>query len=89
MLKIKKDMVLQETSLQSFVVPVGKMSEEFHGMLRLNKTGVLYWRALEKGASKEELVRLALDTFDDIDEKKAAGDVEEFLDSIRPYLEEF
>ncbi len=80
-MKIKKGFILREVSGSFVVVPVGKASKEFKGLITLNETGAFLWEKLANGAIKEELVEAMLSEYDapkDVIEK----DVEHFIKLI-------
>ncbi len=55
-MKIKKGFVLRVVGGQSVVVPVGKMSKDFHGMINLNETGAFLWKFFAEEHTAEEAV---------------------------------
>jgi len=81
-MKVKKDFILKEVANQFVVVPVGKASVNFNGMLTLNKTAKLLYEALEKDQTVEDLVALLTDTYD-ISEEFAKRDVLAFLEVLK------
>lgn len=81
-MKIKKGFLLRSLDQEHIVVAIGEASMEFNGMIRLNNTGVLYWKELEKGCTKEDLVSVTLEHYAEADEETVRRDVEEFLDTI-------
>jgi hypothetical protein len=50
--------------------------------LSTNPAGTVLWRELEKGATRERLIQALLDEFE-ITEKRAAADVDAFIDDCR------
>jgi hypothetical protein len=72
---------------QNYVVPTGDMAREFHGMIRLNETGVCYWKELEQGITREELVGKMLEWFPALDRQTAESDLDEFLGVVGFALE--
>ena len=87
MIRAKKGFILRRWGQEYMVVPVGKASREFNGMIRMNETGAFYWQELEKGATKDGLVKKMLEKFADLEEATARRDLEEFLDTIEIALE--
>ena len=57
-MKIKRGLCLQTVADGYVVLPLVAAAESFNGMITLNETGVLLWRTLEKGCTKEELVKV-------------------------------
>lgn len=87
MLKIKKGFILRKLGTEHMAVAIGEASKEFNGMIRLNETGAMYWKELENGTTKEELVAKTLEQYEGVDEETAQRDVEEFLESISVALD--
>ena len=53
--KIKEGFVVRTVAAQTVAVPVGKRTTELHGVITLNESGCILWKALEKGADIEQL----------------------------------
>ncbi|WP_251208935.1 PqqD family protein [Acetatifactor aquisgranensis] len=87
MIKTKKGFLLRRLGKEYMVVPVGEASKDFNGMIRLNETGAFYWQELEKGITKNELVRNMLERFEGLDEETACRDLKEFLAIVEVALE--
>ena len=87
MIKIKKGFLLRSLGDEQIAVAVGEASKAFNGMIRLNKTGALYWKELEKGTTEDALAEKTLEQFDGADADTVRRDIKEFLESIRPALE--
>ena len=81
-MKIKKGFVLRELAGQYVVVPVGKASKNFNGIIYLNETGSFLFEQLNKKKTSEELIKSLLDAYD-IDEETARNDVNEFIDNLK------
>ena len=86
-MKTKKDYIIKKVGSGFVVVTVGEASKEFNGMIRLNETGAFIWKQLEMGATEEELLKLMLERYDDLDEEAAKADLGELLDKIAFSLE--
>ena len=54
-MKIKGDYILREVAGSHLVVPIGMAVADFNGVITLNETGALLWKALESGADKQSL----------------------------------
>ncbi len=78
-MKIKDGYLLKEVAGAHVVVPVGNIS--FNGMLSLNETGVLIWKNLETGCTKEELTNAFLAEYD-VSKETAEKDISVFLDKL-------
>lgn len=48
-MKIKSDYLLRKVADSYVVVPVGKATVDFNGMINLNETGAFLWQQLQKG----------------------------------------
>ena len=81
-MKLKEDLILREMAGMWVVVAVGAASVDFGGMLTLNESGMLLWKALEQGADRAALTKTLTDEYE-VDAQTAAADVEKFLTTIR------
>ncbi len=81
-MKLKKDLILREMAGMWVVVAVGAASVDFGGMLTLNESGMLLWKALEQGADHAGLVKTLTDEYE-VDDATASADVDRFLTTIR------
>ena len=77
-MKIKKDFILRKVADSYVVVPVGKLTLDFNGIINLNETGAFLFGLLQDGAEKEELLRKMLEEYD-VTPEKAAADIDVFL----------
>ena len=80
-MKLKKDYVLRQAAGAWIVLPLGEEAVNFAGMLKLNDSGVLLWRALEQGDDKNALIE-ALTKEYDVSTEQAEADVEEFIATL-------
>ena len=77
-MKIKKDFILRKVADSYVVVPVGKLTLDFNGIINLNETGAFLFGLLQEGAEKEDLLRKMLEEYD-VTPEKAAADIDIFL----------
>ena len=77
-MKIKPGFMLRQVAGKKIVVPVGKASIEFNGMIHLNETGAFLWERLQSGATKESLLADILAEYD-VDEETAKAGIDSFL----------
>ncbi|MBQ1382048.1 MAG: PqqD family protein [Ruminococcus sp.] len=77
-MKIKKDFILRKVADSYVVVPVGKLTLDFNGIINLNETGAFLFGLLQEGAEKEDLLRKMLEEYD-VTPEKAAADIDVFL----------
>lgn len=82
-MKTKEGFMLRQLGEQYVVVALGKASEEFHGMIRLNIAGAYLWEKLSKeNMTKEQLTEAVLEKYD-VEEETAGKDVEAFIAKIQ------
>ena len=88
-MRIKEGYIIKKVGPGYVVVTVGQASKDFNGMIRLNPAGAFLWQSIREGAdSREKLIRLMLERYEDLDEATARADLDEFLDSVQIGLEE-
>ena len=81
-MKIKSDYLLRKVADSYVVVPVGKATVDFNGMINLNETGAFLWQQLQKGAGEEALLNAMLWEYD-VDEETALEGIDSFLKKLR------
>ncbi len=81
-LKIKEGFEMRELSGQSVVIAVGKATETFNGMIRLNNSATELWKHLAAGSDKQSLMDYLLDKYE-VDIQTAEDDVEQFLAKLK------
>ena len=77
-MKINSNFVLRSIAGNWVALPIGEAVVDFRGMLTLNESGLILWRKLEGGASREELIDTLLAEYD-VSRDIAAGDVDAFI----------
>lgn len=77
-MKLNENFVLRQVADTWVVLPLAAESLDFNGMLTLNETGALLWKALEQGGDREALAD-ALTAEYAVDRATALSDVDEFL----------
>ena len=81
MIRIEKEYVLRQIGDDYIIVPVGKTTLSFNGMITVNETGAFLWEQLIKGTNKEELLRTLIETYE-VTQEEAERDIDEFLDVL-------
>ena len=81
-MKIKKNFILREIAGTYLVVAVGEAVKNFNAVINLNETGAFLWKALEKGATEEELVSLITSEYE-VDIEVAKADVLAFIQRLK------
>lgn len=81
-MKIKEGFVLREVANQAIVIAVGKASETFKGMIRMNQTSKDIWNYIQKGLDVEDIV-LEMKKKYDVDETIIRKDVLYIISVLR------
>lgn len=81
-MKIKSDYVMREVAGTYVVVPTGKASVDFSGMISLNGTGAFLWKQLAEDKSEQSLLSSMLEEYE-TDEAIAKADIIDFLKKIK------
>ncbi|MDD5889073.1 MAG: PqqD family protein [Ruminococcus sp.] len=81
-MKVKEDFLLREVAGCYVVVPVGKATVDFNGMLNLNDTGAFLWERLQQETTKEELLKAMLDEYE-VTEDIAKKDIDNFITKLK------
>lgn len=81
-MKIKDNFVLKKIAGSYVVVPVRTRAVDFSGIIKLSESGALLWEQLMKGAERDDLIEKLLEEYE-VDEPKAAADVDRFIDNLR------
>lgn len=80
-MKIKEGFVLREVAGNFIVVAIGDSVKQFNGVINLNETGAFLWKALEKGATEEQLVDTLLAEYE-VEKEIAEKDVQAFVEKL-------
>ena len=81
-MKIKDGYMIREVAGYHVVVPVGDAALDFNGMINLNETGAVLWKAMIEDADEEKLVSTLLAEYE-ISEDIARKDVKQFIIQMR------
>lgn len=87
MLKTKAGFLLRKMMNGYVVVAVGEAGASFNGMIGLNEAGVFLWQQMERGVERSALIERMLERYEDLDERTAAEDLQEFLKTVDFALE--
>lgn len=80
-MKIQKEFVLREIAGDYVIIPTGKTTLTFNGLITVNEVGAALWEMLQSEKSLDDLVRGILDEYD-VEESVAREDIQEFLDTL-------
>ena len=75
-MKLKEGYILREIAGTHVILPLRGINLD--GIIALNASGVLMWRALEKGADVQALVDALFDEYE-VSKEQAEKDVQRFL----------
>lgn len=82
-MRIKEGFILREVADSYVVVAVGAASLNFKGVIKINESAAMLWKAMEEGdKSVEDLVELLLNKYE-VDENTAKKDVIDFVEGLK------
>lgn len=81
-MKLNENFALRSIAGTWVVLPLAEKTVDFNGIIKLNDSGVLLWRALENGADRDGLADALTNEYD-VTRETALADVDEFLNSLR------
>ena len=81
-MKLNENFALRSIAGTWVVLPLADKTVNFNGIIKLNDSGVLLWRALENGADLETLADTLTNEYD-VTRETALADVDEFLNNLR------
>lgn len=81
-MKIQKEFVLREIAGDYVIIPTGKTTLTFNGLITVNEVGAALWKMLQSEKSLDDLVQGILDEYD-VEESVAREDIQEFLETLR------
>ena len=70
---------MQKMLDEYMIIATGEKADTFRSIIQTNETGAFYWKMLEKGTTPGEMVSLAMEHYEDLDEPTARQDICEFL----------
>ena len=80
-MKIKEGFMLRSVVDNYVVVPVGKASLEFKGLINLNHVGAFIWKCLETETATDEVINKVKNEYG-IDDELATRDVTAFINKL-------
>ena len=81
-MKIREGFVVREIAGESVVIALGKASQIFNGMIKLNETGRLIWDGLAAGKEKDQIVDSILAEYD-VERSVIEADYEKFISVLK------
>ena len=83
-MRIKDNYVLREVANQNIVVPTGKETLKFNGMINLNNSGKYLWNLLKEEKTIDQLVNALMDKYE-VTKENAIKDVNEFISVLKKH----
>ncbi len=80
-MKIAKEFILRQIADEYVLVPTGKTTEDFNGIISLSQTGAYIYEHIEACDSFDVLVKQMLDLYN-IDQDTLVKDINEFLNKM-------
>ncbi len=81
-MKIREGFVVREIAGESVVIALGKASQIFNGMIKLNETGRVIWDGLVAGKDRDQIVDSMLLEYD-VERSVLETDFEKFISVLR------
>jgi hypothetical protein len=81
-MKLKDGMVLTNIGDDFVAVSTGG-ADEFHGVVRMNKTGAAIWNLIAEGRDREGIARGLLDRYDGVDYASALAEADRIIAILR------
>ena len=81
-MKIKDNFILRKVADSYVVVPVGKLTLDFNGIINLNEAGAFLFGLRQKGAERDELGEKMLAEYD-VERERAEKDIDKFIASVK------
>lgn len=80
-MKVKENFELRRVAGSYVVLSVADAAVDFNGMLTLNESGVILWKRLMEGCTREDLATALTDEYE-VSLEQALVDVDEFLGKL-------
>ncbi len=77
-MKIKSGFAKRKIAGSNIVVPVGRATNDFNGMITLNDSGSFFWDCLTYDTTIDDVVEKVISEYD-IDKETAKRDIEKFI----------
>ena len=77
-MKIPEGFIIREVADNHIAVATGDASKKFNCMITVNGSGKILFEALQKGAERDELVDVLINTYE-VEKEIAERDVDKFI----------
>lgn len=80
-MRVSKDYVLREIEGDYIIIPMGRATQKFNGLITVNEVGVSIWKLLQNDVTVSDLVDGILAEYE-VEEDVAREDIIEFLKKL-------
>ena len=81
-MKINENFVLKSIAGEAVVMPVGEAVNKVNGMIKLNPTAEVIWKALEHETTLEDVISAVRANCQNVDETMLIEDVVDFTEKL-------
>ncbi len=81
-MKFNGSFILKKIGETYYAVPLGSISNEIKGMIKLNDTAAFIWQKIESGAQENEIVTSVSEKFN-TEKEIAQRDFDEFIMALK------
>lgn len=81
-MRIKDGFVLRQVAGQGMVIAAGEASKDFHGMVKLNRTGSLIWQGIAEGKTPEQMAECFMEMYE-VEKEKALDDINKMIGKMK------
>lgn len=81
-MRIKEGFMLREVAGSYAVIPVGKASADFNGMITLNGVGAFLWEQFSRETTEEQVLQAVLDAYE-VEREQAIKNIRIFVKNLR------
>ena len=81
-MKTSNEFIMREIAGEYVLVPIGKRTLTFQGLVTMNEVGALIWEMMEKESDIDQIVSGILDEYE-VDEQTARKDVLDFIGFLK------
>ena len=82
-MKINENFVLKSIAGEAVVMPVGDAVNKVNGMIKLNPTAEVIWKALEQETTLEDVISTVRANCQNVNEATIIEDVVDFTEKLR------
>ena len=81
-MKLKEGFVIREIEDTIIAVPTGELTNQFTGVITLNKVSKMIWEMLDKGTTIEEIEKVLIKEYK-LTEENAKKEAEKFVQQLK------